>query len=160
MKKFAAVLFLSMFVTLVDAQVLSGGGNGTPTIYGPNKPAMLHKTLTTEQFQLAIVKKLINNAGQPITSGRALLHRMGDEAAVAVMKNIGSVATLNEQQGLTILEIVQTAFESPQSVANAQDRQPNASQFLLQALDGTEYASVKARVSEVRAKVLAVAPKP
>jgi chaperonin GroEL (HSP60 family) len=79
---------------------------------------------------------------------------MGDEAAVNLLKILGTRTDFTETERATALEIIKRAFEEPPSIMIANDRMPHATLFLLKYLNGlTEDAGAKAQIAETRESV-------
>jgi hypothetical protein len=92
--------------------------------------------------------------------GNAQLHRLGDQAAVDIMKILGG-KSVSDAQIPTILDMLRKAYEAPKAILIAADRQPKASLFLLGALAGyAEDSSLKQRISEMKQDLQAVTSDP
>jgi hypothetical protein len=104
---------------------------------------------TPEEFRLLTIKLLMERPS-PLLVGNAQLHRLGDQAAVDIMKILGGKSA-SDAQIPTILDMLRKAYEVPKAILIHADRQPKASLFLLGALEGhTEDWSLKQRISEMR----------
>jgi hypothetical protein len=93
----------------------------------------------------------------PLTVGNAQLHRLGDQAAVDIMRVLGE-KTLTEAQMPTVLDMLHKAFERPAAIVNHSNRAPRATSFLLQVLDtSAQDQSIKQRIAETKAFVAVAA---
>jgi hypothetical protein len=110
---------------------------------------------TADDVKLGMVRNMIRH-GSPLTSGSIQLHRMGDEAAVLLIKALGSTqppAKWTDAQKQTVLEIVSKAFEKPSQITNPSNLRPDATNFLLNMLEQeTEDAEMKLQISQVRSR--------
>ena len=94
--------------------------------------------------------------GSPLTYGSIQLHRMGDEAAVILIKVLGSTrspAKWTDAEKRIVLEILGKAFEKPNQITTQSNLTPNATNFLLNMLDEeTEDADIKVQISQVKSR--------
>jgi hypothetical protein len=115
-----------------------------------------HPKYSNEEFRLLTIKRLMERPS-PLQVGNAQLYRLGDQAAVDIMKILGG-KSVSDAQIPTILDMLRKAYEVPKAILIAADRQPKASLFLLGALEGhTEDWSLKQRISEMRQNLQTVA---
>lgn len=125
---------------------------GAPGIYngGALKPSnQPHVFAGPEEFRLEIVRRLMLGPTSRPTTGSVQLHRMGDEAAVDIVKILGGGTSLSAAGALTVLDIVHTAFEHPLSIASPSDQHPNATLFLLHWMDtSTQDRELKGHIGE------------
>lgn len=123
-----------------------------PLTFPPLAPEQVHREVTPESYRLAVIQTVIHE-GTPISRVR-LLHRMGDDAAVNVIKTIGMESSQTEAEKDTILAILDSAFARPSAIVTASDRQPRVTFFLLQSLErSSEDAAVKARIVQIRSHI-------
>jgi hypothetical protein len=106
-----------------------------------------------EDFNSGVIKNILR-AGSPVEKGSIQLHGMGDEASVILLKISGSTATpgkWTDDQKRTMLEIINKAFEHPDSIINPSDVAPNATNLLLCLLaDDTEDPEIKKEISQTK----------
>ena len=111
--------------------------------------------LTADDLKLGMIRNIIKH-GSPLTYGSIQLHRMGDEAAVILIKVLGSTlppAKWTDAQKRTVLEIVGKAFEKPNQITTPSNLTPNATNFLLNMLDEeTEDGDIKLQISKARSR--------
>ncbi len=116
---------------------------------GPAKSTQV----TEDDVQMGLVRNILK-AGSPVTKGSVQLHGMGDEAAVILLKILGSMpspAKWTDDEKKTILEIINRAFEHPKSITNRSNKTPNATNLLLRILnDDTEDHNIKTEISRTR----------
>jgi hypothetical protein len=81
---------------------------------------------------------------------------MGDEAAVIVIKVLGSTrspAKRTDAEKRIVLEIFGKVFEKPNQITTQSNLAPNATSFLLNMLDEeTEDADIEVRISQVKSR--------
>jgi hypothetical protein len=123
------------------------------------RPGGSHPKYSAEDFRLLTIKRLMEQPS-PLLVGNAQLHRLGDQAAVDIMKILAG-KSVSDAQVPTILDMLRKAYELPKAILIAADRQPKASLFLLGALEGhTEDSSLKQRISEMRQDLQTVTSNP
>jgi hypothetical protein len=123
------------------------------------RPRGPHPKYSAEEFRLLTIKRLMEQPS-PLQVGNAQLHRLGDQAAVDIIRTLGG-KTVSDAQIPTILDMLRKAYELPKAILIAADRQPKASLFLLGALEGhTEDSSLRQRISEMRQNLQTVASNP
>src|SRR6185437_3762595 len=93
-----------------------------------NKP---HVFSGPEEFHVVMVRRKMLQSNPNPTTGSPQLHRMGDEAAVNIMKVLGEGVPLSDTNEFTILDMIHTAFEFPEAIMVPFDRHPDATSFLL-----------------------------
>jgi hypothetical protein len=112
-------------------------------------PSDTHPKRSAQEFRLVVIQRLMERPS-PLTVGDAQLHRLGDQAAVDIMKVLGENA-LGEAQTPTVLDMLHKAFERPAAIVNHSDRAPKAASFLLRVLDAeAQDQIVKQRIAETR----------
>jgi hypothetical protein len=117
---------------------------------GSKRPNQLYQQTDAAEFRVQTVRRWIRS-NEPLPDRVAQLWRLGDEAAVNVMKIIATDGPLNETQESRALDIIHKAFEHPESIRVPNDLQPNATMFLLQYLDASApNDDIKMRIAEVR----------
>lgn len=122
-----------------------------------NKP---HVFSGPEEFHVAMVRRKMLQSNPNPTTGSPQLHRMGDEAAVNIMKVLGEGVPLSGTNELTILDMIHTAFEFPEAIMVPFDRHPDATFFLLRWMDSsTQDQDLKERIGQTRQYVQAAAGK-
>src|SRR6185437_15744326 len=76
--------------------------------------------ITPEAYRTQVVQEILR-AGLPVR-GSIQLQRMGDEAAVSLMKIFGgSLTLLTDTEKLTAVAILETAYGNPDTILNASD---------------------------------------
>jgi hypothetical protein len=119
---------------------------------GPSSPVK-RTPVTEDDLHLAMMANMIK-VDTPLTTALVQLHRMGDDAAVTLLKLLGSRASptkFTDSQKRTVLEIIRRAFEHPNSITNRSNVTPNATNVLLNMLnDDTEDSDIKAEISRIR----------
>lgn len=142
--KWKPLFLLHVFGFALAAQTLVNGAISRP---GKRSP------VTEDDLKLAMIQNMIK-ADTPLTGGFVQLHRMGDEAAVILLKILGSTPSstkFTDIQKRTVLEIINRAFEHPNSIANRSNVIPRATNLLLNMLNNnTEDSDVKAEISRTR----------
>jgi hypothetical protein len=133
----------------------------TPSIVDgiSSRPGGPHPKYSVEEFRLLTIKRLMERPS-PLQVGDAQLHRLGDQAAVDIMRILGG-ASVSDAQIPTILDMLQKAYERPRAILVAADRGPKAGLFLLGALEG--YAqdwNLKQRISEMKRGLQAATSNP
>lgn len=111
-----------------------------------------------ENMRLQMVQTILREGSPALTVGTFHLHQMGDEAAVNIIKILGTRATVTptEEEAANALTIMQKAFEEPSLIVKANDRQARATLFLLQLLESTNSGSdgvLKERIDETRQRI-------
>jgi hypothetical protein len=91
------------------------------------------KQMTAAEFRLLTVEHILSS-GSPLKIGAVQLHRMGDDLAVNLIKATAKSGKLTPGQTNTALEMIETAFERPESILSAADRSPRATVSLLRTL--------------------------
>lgn len=91
------------------------------------------KQMTAAEFSLLTVEHILNS-GSPLKLGAVQLHRMGDDLAVNLIKVIAKSGKLSRDQTSTALDMIEKAFERPQSILSAVDRSPRATVSLLRTM--------------------------
>jgi hypothetical protein len=139
-------LFMSWaFGLTLTAQTLISNNGSSPVIN--------HKVVTEDDFKRQEVQAMFTR-GLPLRAGAVQLHRMGDEAAVILMKVLGSTqssAALTDAQTRTVLALLTAAFEPPNAITNRSNVEPSATRFLLNMIDeSTQDAELKSQISQVR----------
>jgi hypothetical protein len=141
-------LVLTLCVGYGQAPTIGRDGTSLNWKTQTNRPPV-----TADDLNLQIVRHILT-AGSPITAGSVQLHRMGDEAAVLLIKHLGSTPTpvkWNDLQKKTAIEMMAKAFEHPNSITNTSDVTPNATNFLLNMLAAeTEDLDLKAQISQAK----------
>ena len=147
-------------VVLVLTSVCAAAGQIPGPFDGRSlKPGGPPVKYTAEEFRVLTLKRLMEHPS-PLQVGDVQLHRLGDQAAVDIMKILGGKSA-SEAQIPTILDMLRKAYELPKAILVAADRQPRASLFLLGALEGqTEDWSLKQRISEMKQSLQAVTSNP
>ena len=147
-----AVLFLT--------SIYAALGQTPRIVYGTSlKPGGPHPKYSAVEFRLLTMKRLMERPS-PLQVGNAQLHRLGDQAAVDIMKILGG-ASVSDAQMPTILDMLHKAFEVPKAIILIADRQPKASLFLLGALEGyTQDWNLKQRISEMKQGIQAATSNP
>jgi hypothetical protein len=150
--------FLKSSVLIAWACVLGSAygqapsNTGAPAVYDGimSKPnGGPHAKISPEDFRLLTIKHLMQSPS-PLQVGNAQLHRLGDQAAVDIMKVLGT-GTPSEAQVPTILDMLRKAYERPAAILKPSDRQPKAVLFLLQALDSaTQNQSIKLNIAQTK----------
>jgi hypothetical protein len=87
-------------------------------------------------------------AGRSSAADEDFLRSMGDGMAVALIKNFSEEFLEQPKNFDKSLWMISTAFESPASISNAEDRRPRAALFLLGVLErdvGDKKRKVRAR---------------
>jgi hypothetical protein len=121
------------------------------------KPVGTPPKYSAEESRVLLIKRLMEQPS-PSPAGSIQLHRLGDQAAVDIMKILGG-KSVSDAQIPTILDMLRKAYELPKAILIAADRQPKASLFLLSALeDHTEDSSLKQRISEMKQDLQTVTP--
>ncbi len=88
----------------------------------------------------------------PVTNGAAQLYGMGDEAAVDVLKVLGTKSTVSNTEAQAILDIVHVAFEHPEAITEPVNQKPRAGLLLLQYLaSSTSDGTLMERIAKERA---------
>ena len=109
--------------------------------------------VTADDLKFEMIQNMIKTDG-PLTVGFIQLHRMGDEAAVIVLKVLGSLPSpgkFSDAQKRKVLEIVNRAFEQPDSITNRSNVKPYATNLLLNLLKyDTEDVEIKTEISRLR----------
>jgi hypothetical protein len=115
-------------------------------------------SISPELYRLQIVERIFD-AGSPVTVGSTQLHRMGDEAAASLLRIIGNrPSQLTQAQKMTILEMIQKAYELPQAISLDVNKHVGATSFLLQYLEASnDDNSVKEAIASTRQKLEGVA---
>jgi hypothetical protein len=113
-----------------------------------------HKAVTQDDVKLREIETIFR-LGLPLKIGAIQLHRMGDEAAVFLIKMLGSMQSatgLTDTQKRTILVMLNTAFEHPNAINNRSNVAPNATSFLLNMLEETtqDDPELKTQISQLR----------
>lgn len=122
-----------------------------------NKP---HVFSGPEEFHVAMVRRKMLQSNPNPTTGSPQLHRMGDEAAVNIMKVLGEGVPLSGTNELTILDMIHTAFEFPEAIMVPFDQHPDATFFLLRWMDSsTQDQDLKERIAQTKQYVQAAADK-
>ena len=147
MRRLAPLQLLSALLAAVSVY-------GQVTLSHPTpEPAQSHRELTPESYRRAVIDAIMQE-GTPIKRAR-LLHRMGDDAAVNVLRVIGEKQSLTPTQKETILAILETAFQRPESISNANDKEPRVTLFVLQWISASaENDALKRQATQTRQKVL------
>jgi hypothetical protein len=92
--------------------------------------------ITADDVKFALVSNILA-AGSPVSEGSVQLHGMGDEAAVILLKILGSKpgsVKWTDEETKTILEILKIAFEHPKSILSRSDVKPRATTLLLRMI--------------------------
>jgi hypothetical protein len=143
-------VFLSLFALCVGYGQVPDG-TSFDWKYGTGNT---HTPVTEDDVKLGTVRNILT-AGSPVMTGTVQLHRMGDEAAVILIKLLGSTPSpvkWTDAQKRTVLEMINRAFEHPKSITNRSNATPNATNFLLNYLNAdTEDPDIKAEISQTRA---------
>lgn len=109
--------------------------------------------VTADDLKFEMIQNMIKTEG-PVTTRIIQLHRMGDEAAVIVLKVLGSLPSpgkFSDAQKGKVLEIVNRAFEQPDSITNRSNVKPYATNLLLNLLnDDTEDVEIKTEISRLQ----------
>ena len=95
-----------------------------------------NRPVTGEEWRLSLIERLMS-LPSPVTSGAVQLYGMGDEAAVDVLKILGTKSSLSNTELQAILDIVHTAFQHPESIMEPVNQKPRAVLLLLQHLAST-----------------------
>ena len=113
---------------------------------------------TPEQWRMLLVLRLMS-LPSPVHNGAAQLYGMGDEAAVDILRILGTRQPLASAEQQSVLDIVSMSFDHPDSIIDPNYRAPNASVFLLRYIGAlSDDASVKNRSALVLARVQSVKP--
>jgi hypothetical protein len=84
----------------------------------------------------------------PVKAGAVQLYGMGDEAAVDILRILGARGPLTVAEERSALDVVDMAFEHPNSIIDPNYRSPGATVFLLRFISGsTGDQSVKDRAT-------------
>lgn len=143
MKTFQTIVHLAAFGFLCHGAFAQQAGD--PKFRTPF-PADIPQT--GEQWRFNLVKHLMS-LPSPVKNGAVQLHGMGDEAAVDVLKILGTSPNLTAAQIESVLDIVHTAFEQQASIIDPVNTKPQAAAVLFQRLTSlTEDAAVKERIGE------------
>jgi hypothetical protein len=141
---------------------ICGAGGQTPSIvdsYSLKPPPTPRVKYSAEEYRLLTIEHLMEQPS-PLQVGNPQLHRLGDQAAVDIMKILGGKSA-SDAQIPTILDMLRKAYEVPKAILIHADRQPKASLFLLGALEShTEDWSLKQRISEMRQNLQAAKSNP
>jgi len=109
--------------------------------------------ITADDMKRGMISNMLRY-GSPFTFGSIQLHRMGDEAAVILIKILGSTrppAKWTDAQKRTVLEILGKAFEKPNQITTQSNLTPDTTNFLLNMMDEeTDDADIKLQISQVR----------
>jgi hypothetical protein len=120
----------------------------------PSAPVGRH-VVTADDMKLGMIRNMLRH-GSPIATGSIQLHRMGDEAAVILIKLLGSTrppAKWTDAQRRTVLEILNKAFEKPNQITAQSNLTPDATNFLLNMLaEETDDADIELQISQVRSR--------
>ncbi|MGA3186241.1 MAG: hypothetical protein ABSF22_03955 [Bryobacteraceae bacterium] len=131
-------------LTLTAQAVVNNGGAG---------PEVKHRVVTQDDVKLGEIEGIFR-AGLPLKTGAIQLHRMGDEAAVFLIKMLGSMPSatgLTDTQKRTVFVMLNTAFEHPNAINNPSNVAPNATSFLLNTLEETtQDPELKTQISQLR----------
>lgn len=116
-------------------------------------------TVSREEFKLTTIRNIMNSP-HPLQRGHVQLHRMGDDAAVAIMKVLAKRdRVLSRNDFLTILDMVRIAFEQPACIVILADRTPQATLFLLSSLDqSTDDKDLKEKILATKKQFVDLEP--
>ena len=122
--------------TFILAVIIPFVANGqAPKVYDStmSEGRLSTKQMTAEEFRLLTVEHILTS-GSPLKSGAVQLHRMGDDLAVNLIKVTAKSGKLTPGQTDTALEMIEKAFERPESILSVADRSPRATVSLLRTL--------------------------
>jgi hypothetical protein len=102
------------------------------------------------------VRNALSSNGVTFSFTEKAINRLGDRAAVGLMRIIADKTVTSPDQVKSILSILRTAFSAPSIIAVEADRQPKATLFLLQSLESIQLSSrdVIAEIGETKAFIL------
>jgi len=143
-----------LYVVLTALTCCYGQTPGGALTHPKGDTSLPHIPKTAEEYRFETVKQLFVT-GSPVRAGTVQLHRMGDEAAVYIIRIVGD-QTLRTSQITTISEMVRTSFGRPAAIVNTSNRNPKGTLLLLQYLDAvTHDPSCKQSIADTRQFVLA-----
>lgn len=128
------------------------GGAGVQHVV---KPPSDHKPMNPADLSLFYVERVLHSKDPTHRIGSTQLHRMGDFAGMALVKLVGT-KPLTTTEIQTLLDIVHRAFELPQAIVRASNRDPGATLFLLSYLElTTQDEGIKSSIANEREYVTA-----
>lgn len=87
------------------------------------------------------------------------INKLGDRAAIGLIRIIGQEPLANPDQITSMLGILQTAFSAPNIIVSDADRYPRATLFLLTCLKGMPSSrTLAAEIEQVKRFVIARSP--
>jgi hypothetical protein len=122
-----------MYITTLAILLCSGAARAQQPHFGYKVPFQTDRPTSAEEWRLQLVKHLMQTPNE-VTDSAVQLHRMGDEAAVDVLKVLGASSSPTTADLQTALDIIHTAFEKPIAILDPINEKPRAAIFLLQYL--------------------------
>ena len=161
MKRFILIIGITAFSGVVYGQNTPAAGKPTLIEGAMLKPSNKHHVFSgPEEFHVAMIRRKMLQSNPNPTTGSPQLQRMGDEAAVNIMKVFVEGVPLNDTSELTILDMIHTAFEFPEAIMVPFDQHPDTTFFLLRWMDSsTQDQELKQHIAEIKQYVQAAADK-
>jgi hypothetical protein len=102
------------------------------------------------------VRNALSSNGVTLSFTEKAINRLGDRAAVGLMRILADKTVTSPDQVKSILSILRTAFSAPSVIAVEADRQPRATLFLLQSLESVQVSNrdVIAEIGKTRTLIL------
>jgi hypothetical protein len=127
----------------------AGGQPAQPSvIHGDARP---HRVLSAQELTTERIRNMIRSEVPIETLSIPLLHRMGDGAAVEILKVMKTRGALSSNEQNNVVQMIHKAFENPRAIMQSANRTPQASLALLDQLSAsTVDFGLKMRIADTK----------